>query len=340
MLLVVGCGNSSTTPPPASTPDASTSTPAEPAAPKEPVYIECGGAGNTTFVYSALVAMAEAINGTSDFVNINVQTTSGTTSHYQMIADGLVQMASGTGFSDNQAWNGKGLVYTTPMQNQCTILVYSLNFQSIFVPEKSPVQDVMDLEGKKVGVGAAGTPSADVALGTLRALGFEDGKNITIVYSTVGDAVEMYKDGNLDAIVFCNAAGSAGIVDATTTVASRWISLTEEQRTTVLNGELKGMNAPDVLKHEHFANIPEGTEIQTINDHGSLNVTLDMEDDVVTEILTIYWDQYKTIKESLSGLNGTPESILLATTYVHPAAAKYYKDVWNIEVPAEKILPR
>ena len=80
------------------------------------------------------MAMAEAVNSASDFVNINVQTTAGTTSHYQMFKEGLITMGSGTGFADIQAWNGEGEVYSEPMQNQCTILVYSLNFQSLFVP--------------------------------------------------------------------------------------------------------------------------------------------------------------------------------------------------------------
>ena len=173
-----------------------------------------------------------------------------------------------------------------------------------------------------------------MGIATLNSLGI----NANIVFSTVGDAVEMYKDRRLDAILFCNAAGNANVVDATTTVPSRWISLTEEERTQVLEKELKGKSSPDVLTHEHFANIPEGEVIQTINDHGSLNVTLDMPDDVVCETLSIYWGQYEEIKASLSGLNGEPQHILLATTKVHPAAAKYYKDAWNIDVPQDKIL--
>ena len=328
LLMVAGC-NSSTPSTAPSTSGGDTNA----AAPKQPIYLEYGGSGTGTFVYSAQAAIGEMINSKSDWINVNVQTTAGSVAHYKMFADGLIQIGSGSGYSDYQSWNAESANFPDPLQAQRTIIVFSRNFQTILVPASSNIYTMSDLNGKRLAIGAAGAPTTGIAEATLSALGIQ----AEMLYSTMAEQVEMYKDGLVDCFFLTSAGGNANVLDATTSVESRLVTLTDEEIEKCVTGALKGKSSPDILTNEFYSFIPEGEEIRVMNDHSTVNVIAELDDDAVYEILTIYWDNQAEMRETLKGLNGAPEHILLATTYVHPAAARFYKDRFNIEIPAEKI---
>jgi TRAP transporter TAXI family solute receptor len=322
LLFATGCGGS---------PESSGSESSQ-----EAVYLEAGGASNTSFVYSAMVALSEVVNNNSDYIQINVQTTAGSTAHYQMFKDGNIQIGTGSGFADVQAWNGGTSAYPDPMQNQRTILVVSRNFQSILVHADSGINTMTDLNGKKIAVGNAGAPTSEIALGTLSSLGI---KPLDTVFSTPTEMVDMFKDGLIDCMMYTSGAGNSLILDATNGIDAKFISLSDEEIQKCLDGDLKGKSNGDTMDHSIYSAIPEGEVIGIMNDYSSINVVAGMEDQIVYDILTLYWDNLESMRSGLKGMNGTPENIMLVNASVHPAAAKYYKDKFNIDVDPAVVIP-
>jgi len=299
---------------------------------RDPVFIEWGGSGVGSFVYSSMAAMSEAVNSKSGYIKANIQTTAGTSVHYQMLKNGDIDIGSGSGFGDIEAWNGGTANYPEPIRVQRTILVFSRNFQTVMVPVKSGIDTMNDLNGKRLAVGPAGVPSYGIAMGTLNSLGIQ----ANFLHSTLAEQVELYKDGRVDCFFLTSAGGNSNVLDAANTVESKLISLTEEEMRKCEEGALKGRSSRDVLTNEFYSFIPPGEKINVMNDHSSVNVLATMDDQVVYDILDCYWSQHENLRATLKGLNTKPENILMATTYIHPGAARYYKEVWNIDIPAEK----
>jgi len=192
-----------------------------------------------------------------------------------------------------------------------------------------------DLNGRRLAVGPAGVPSNSIATGTLNALGIE----ADLVFSTMAEQVELYQEGRVDAFFLTSAGGNANVVNAAHAVESRLISLSDEEIEKILGGNLRGRSSRDILTNEIYSFIPPGEEIHVMNDHSSVNVIATMDEQVVFDILYHFWNQHHYLSATLRGLNTVPEHILMATAYIHPGAARYYREVWGIEIPSERVMP-
>lgn len=305
------------------------------AAPRDPVFIEWGGAAVGSAVNSAMTAMSEAVNRHSDYIRANIQATAGTSAHYLMFKNGLIDIGSGSGFGDMEAWHGGTAMFPEPIQVWRTIAVFSRNFQTVIVRADSGIYTMNDLNGRTIGIGPAGAPTSGMALGTLNSLGIQAAN---LLHSTIVEQIELYIDGRVDAIILTSPGGNANVLNAFNSVPSRLISLTEEEMQKIEEGDLRGKSARDVLTNEFYSFIPPGEAINVMNDHSSVNVLATMDDQVVFDILDAYWSQHEELRATIGILTGLPEHILMATTYIHPGAARYYREVWNIDIPSERIL--
>jgi TRAP-type uncharacterized transport system substrate-binding protein len=130
-ILIAGCSGASSAAPSSSAAPASSAAPSSSApAQKETVYLECGGASNTSFIYSVLVAFSEVLNGDDSWVKMNVQATAGSTAHYQMFTYKLIQIGSGSAFADYGAWTGGSKSFPNPLHDFRNLIITSANFQT------------------------------------------------------------------------------------------------------------------------------------------------------------------------------------------------------------------
>jgi len=302
---------------------------------RDPVFQEWGGAGVGSFTFAAMAAIGEAINTTSDFLSVNVQTTVGSLAHYHMFEQGFLQAGSGAGTTDIEAWNGGTTNFPNPIRSFRSILVFTRTFQTIIVRANSGIYSVADLEGRTIAVGAAGAPAAAIAAGTLSALGV----NANFVYSTSAEMVDLYIDGRVDVFMLTSAGGNANVINVMNSVDSRLINMTDEEIQKAMEGDLRGRITATQLTHDIYDFIPEDEPINVLMEITVLNVVDTTEDHVVREILDIYWSQHADLFAALRGLNALPEDILRVSAYIHPEAARFYEEVFNIYIPANRILP-
>ena len=285
------------------------------------------------------VATSEIVNRNSEFITMNVQATAGSATHFQMFEDDLLDLGSGSGLTDIQAYQGGNEQYAQPVRSWGSAIIMQILYQHMIVRADSGINSVYDLAGKTVGVGAAGSGGAIRAQAMFTSLGIHD--QINYVYMSTGEIAEMFKDDQLDCIISSNPIGNANTTDTLNSVDCKFVPLSEEDfKKIAIDGELKGKTSEAFLTNKQWSIIPEGESVRTLTDYSSCNASLYVSDEVIYDLCKLYWDHFDEIKAVVSGNDAVPENILMATGLVHPGAAKYYKEEWGIDIPAEKISVR
>lgn len=193
----------------------------------------------------------------------------------------------------------------------------------VVVAADSDIQSVADLKGKSVSVGDAGSGTAINAQQLFGAydMTFDD---IKVNYLSFKEGASAFQDGNIDAFI-----GTAGMPNTAVTEAA----LTRDIR--ILSIDQEHMDKP-LDQYPFFAavTIPSDTygceEATTIAVNATVAALLDVDEEVV------YWFTkaiFENIDEiALGHARGADLSLETAldgvnTQYLHPGAAKYYKEV-------------
>jgi TRAP transporter TAXI family solute receptor len=315
-----------------------TSFAANPPEGRAPVHLVAGGAGVATTIFAVHAAMADVVNRLSDNIRITVQATAGSMAHYRMFTNGDIDIGTGSGWADATAFFGGTETFPEPRTDWGTIIIASRNLQKIIVHANSDIETISDLAGRRIGVGSAGSPASEMAKGTLDSLGIT---NVHYVYLTSGEVADMFIDGQIDAYISTNPVGNAIIVNVITSVDSRFISLTEEDRQIAMSGRLAGRVNPGYLTHYDYPEaIPAGQRVITITDYGSSSASINVPDDIIYDIVSIFWENIDEIRiVAAGGTNADMEDITLATGLIHPGAARFYRER-GIYIPDSKITQR
>lgn len=300
---------------------------------RELVHLEFGAAGIGSATFTNMAAFGEIINTRSDYIRVNVLTTAGSVAHYHLFREGAIQLGTGAGTTDHFAWEGGNEIFPEPLRDWRTIVPFSRTFQTVMVRTGSGLYRMSDLQGRRIAVGARAAPSSEIAIRTLSSLGI----TANIMHSTNAEQVELYMDGRADVYMLTSAAGNANVLNAMNTVDSRLISLTDEEVRMIMEGDLKGLSSPALLTNEMYDFIAPGEEITVMTEVSVLNVIADMDDQLVYDILDLFWSNHAELFENFRGFNTSPEDILLISSPVHPGAARFYRERFNIEIPAERI---
>lgn len=300
------------------------------------VILECGGAASGTNIFAGHVALADVVNRHSDFVTINVQETAGSTAHPRMIVNGDIHMGTSAGFADFFAFHGGHELYPESVRDYFgTALVMQLTFQSLIVHADSNIHTVQDLEGRRIGIGSAGSPGAEKAKGVLGSFGIT---NVNWAYLSTAEVGDMFIDRQLDAIITTNPIGNALILNIIHNADVRFLCLTEDGRRNAVEF-LNHQVSPGVLTHNDWSPIPPGEHVYVIRDFGGTNISLDVPDEVVYEIVRIYWDNIDEVRMAVAASDAVMEDITSAIAWLHPGAAQFYRNK-GINIPDDRIAVR
>jgi len=298
-------------------------------------FYDVGGAGAASSIFAIVVAWAELVNSQSNYIELIVQATAGSNAHYNLLHLNNLQVASGSMSSNSVAFRGGTDTFPQPLTAHRIIATPVVTFQSIVVREDSGIYSVMDLNGKRVNVSSAGSPSSETAVGTLQALGID----AEIIFSTNVEAIEQYQEGRIDAFMMTAGPGNSVIMQALDAAPSRLISLSEEEAQIVTSSEiLSGRVARGSTYLRYWSLEPGNQTVTHITNTSDFLVRYDVPDVDVIEMLEIFWNNIDDLRSTLAAINGVPESILDASSPVHPAAARFYREVFNIEVPAHLLI--
>lgn len=120
-----------------------------------------------------------------------------------------------------------GLVGKPPYKSKTENIVQLFALQAfkvvVIVPENSPIKTFADLQGKKVNTGPKGFTIVEVAD---RIFKMENMK-VNMQYLQVGQAVDQFKDGNIDALFYSPSDRFAAFMDLAQTRKIRLVPLPE-----------------------------------------------------------------------------------------------------------------
>lgn len=317
-MLVVGCGGGAKEP--AAQSQGETQTPAQSSS-TEIIQLRFGGSGTTTWIYGFCVAMSELVNGKLDNIKLNVQATAGSSSHYGMFKKDEIDLGSGSTYIDSVAYAGEGQ-FTEKYDTFSAILATSVSCGHVMVAKNSPVEKMKDLEGKKIGIGARGSPTslmAELILNTLEI-------KAETVTSTPAEMVEMFKDNKLDAIIYFAGAPNSLFLDIASAKEIRFVPISKEEQE-----KLSFAFSPSEITSADYTFVT--TPTPNIKDLQCILASDKLSADIVYTITKTVQENWNELVSSLPACaKVSAKDAINLKTPLHPGAVKYYEEI-GIKVP-------
>jgi len=197
-------------------------------------------------------------------------------------------------------------------------------FTHIFVPTESPIKDIPDFKGKKVGVGAPGSGNEIGAKIILEEYGLTY-KDLKPLWLSFTEQVSAFKDRSTDVGFIAAGVPTSSIMDLTTTVSVRFLPLPLDK--------LKSIESkhPAFFPSKLSANVYRGqtAEVSGMGSAGTITVHKDLDDTTAYWLCKVIAEHYKELAEihpagNFYTLDRVYEGIGIP---FHLGAIKYLKEV-------------
>lgn len=172
--------------------------------------IATGGTAGTYYPLGG--AMAEVLNKAIPGMNASAQSTGATVANINMLKEGSVDMALVQNDLIFYAVNGTEMFKDKKMDTLRGIASLYPETVQLVTLDKSGIDSIGALKGKRVAVGAAGSGAEANARQVLEAYGitYDD---ISVQYLSFGEAASALKDGNVDAAFLTAGYPTAAVQD-------------------------------------------------------------------------------------------------------------------------------
>lgn len=279
-----------------------------------------GGTAGTYYSYGGVIA--QYITNYAG-VKVTAVSTGASKVNIQSIEDGDFQL----GFTQSDvmayAWDGTKSFEQDGPTDAFRVLggLYAETVQLITMDPD--IQEVSDLKGKSVSIGAAGSGTYFNALDVLSAAGITL-DDIHPQYQSFEDSKESLKDGKIDAAFIVAGAPTTAITELATTNGVYMIGIDGELRDRIME------ECPYYTALEIPAGTYPGQEepVDTITVKATIIVSKDLDEDTVYNMTAAIFDHADEIAKE--NAKGAELSLETATTGMaapfHKGAAKYYAE--------------
>lgn len=299
---------------------------------QETTRLSIGGASSGTWIYLYTALLAETWKKTVPGVDVTVLATAGTTANYIPMDKGELDLAGASTSGDFYAMNGLYFTKGKKLSNFTVIMPATKGFNQAFTYADSPINSLKDLDGKRVAVGARGSPTSVIQEEIFKLLGIKP----KLVFSTPAEAIEMMKDRRLDAMVYGVGAPWAGVMDVATAQKIKFLSMTPEEQQKIHTAY--PYQVPDTIPAKTYAF--QTDDVRTTMGFQTINARPGLSDELVYKLVKAIWTQWpEIVKMSPPTRWVKPADILEMVAQIHPGAAKYYREV-GIQVPDHKIFKK
>lgn len=286
--------------------------------------IRIGTASMTGNNYAQGSAMAAMFNEKLSGMKAASQATGGSADNCNLLDKGEVEIALVQSATAKEAATGSGAFKDHKVESMRGIGVVAISTFHVLVNNKSGIEKIADIKGKKVGVGPMGggvEVNAKILLSEY-GVGAEDFKSI---YGTMGEALEAVKLGQVDAVVYATSTGTANVSDVLASGNAHLIGMTAE--------EAKGISAKrsefgvDVIPADTYKNQPQA--ITTIAGTMLLLTTNKYSDESIYKITkAIYEQNAYLVAQNAIFKQALPKNAPVGMCVpFHPGAEKYLKEV-------------
>ncbi len=171
-----------------------------------------GGESGTYYAYGTV--LAQYVSNNTD-LNITAKSSGGSKANIEDLSAGDAQLGFSQSDVMSYAYDGTSLFDEKVEGFSAVAALYMEQVQIVTLNDE--IQNVADLKGKTVSVGAAGSGTYFNAVDCLQAYGLDIEKDIKPVFQSFGDSAESLKDGKIDAAFIVAGAPTAAITDLAAT---------------------------------------------------------------------------------------------------------------------------
>ena len=280
-----------------------------------------GTAGTAGALYPMGVAMAETINRHVDGVSASAEATAASLANLRGLRNGDLTWGISSNEIAYQAFNGTGPYEGNAITNLRGLFGTVGSWTQIFVAADSAVSTVADLDGLRVGVGAAGSGGEQTSQRLLEFHGLSY-DSVDERFMEVAEMAEALRDGNIDAFIVTHPLRSAPLINLTTNFNTRLIPVADDDFYNRYPFFAKSM-----IPGGTYDNNPD--EIATPTTRIVMYTTTDtgLDNEQVHAMLVAIWDNRDEWSDVHAAMRGvTLERALVGATAIplHPAAEYYF----------------
>lgn len=321
LFVVAGCGGTTSSSTPAASGSEAAPSGSEAASGTKVTMWRIGTASMTGNSYTTGSAVAQMINEKVDGAEAAAQATGGSGDNCYLLNDKEIELGWIQSATAMEAVSGTGAFEGEKIESMRGVGVVQLNTFHVIVNNKSNVEKIEDLAGKKIGVGPMGggvEVNAKILLGEF---GVEDFDSI---YGTMGEALEAVKNGEVDAVVYATTTGSANISDALNSGNCKLIGMSQEKADEIVAARPEF--GPAVIPANSYQDQPE--DVYTIAGTMLVLTREDIsEDDVYTITKALYENNDFLVSQNAIFKDATLENAAVGMCVpFHPGAEKYLKE--------------
>ncbi len=194
-------------------------------------FITLGSGSTAGLYYPTGEGLAKIVNDAGIDVRIGVRSTGGSVFNARAIQDGALQMAVMQNNIAYFAYSGSGIAAfagrpTRALRGLATLYPEVLH---IVARADSGIRTPADLRGRAVYVGDTGSGPEQDAIAVLALYGLTLSDLKTVVRGSAGNAVNLLRDGKIDALFYTVGVGSPAIVEAAQTTPITLVPLAPDK---------------------------------------------------------------------------------------------------------------
>lgn len=292
----------------------------------ERLSLATGGTAGTYYPVGS--GVASIVSNHAEGIEITAESTGASVANLKMLRAGRIDLMFGASNTSWGGYEGHPPFEGDPVKNIRGITcLYPECFQFV-VLDNSGIENIYDLKGKKVAVGAPGSGTERTSKMVLEAHGmtYDD---IDVQFLKFGEAVTALKDRIIDCAIVGSGYPTSAVVDASTTLDVRLLELDDE---------VMGAYTAD-RPYLTMTTIPGGTyngideDVKVVASPAIFSAREDLSEDVVYAITKALFENLDELAAvHAQGSNVKLETALAAMSVpLHPGAEKYYKEVGLIK---------
>ena len=289
------------------------------------VIIRFPTAGASGALYSVGAAITNMWNTQIPFVKASSQASAGGIDNLNQIADGESQVSIAISSNCWQSYNGTDSFEGMANPKLRVIAGLYLNPNQVVVTEKSGIDTLEDVKGKRFAVAASGSSVEGECRNHFTAAGLSYPDDIRAEYISFSDSTELLRNGQIDGAWIMSGI-PAGAVSQALASGCRLLDI-DDETIAKLQAEY-----PWYVRYT----IPAGsypnqkTEASTTAIKMVLFCSSDLDEETVYMLTRTLWENMEALGESQSSLRGlTAEEAVrdIAGLPLHEGAEKYYREI-------------
>jgi TRAP transporter TAXI family solute receptor len=172
--------------------------------------IATGGTGGVYYVYGG--ALARLISRVVPGVEATAEVTSASIDNLKFLRDGKADIAFTLADTLKDASEGKGAFEGRAIELRALAVLYT-NVTHVVTKKSSGIRALVDLKGRVVSMGSAGSGTETIADRTLAAAGLDPAKDIRRENLSAQASADALKDGKIDAFFWSGGLPTAAVLD-------------------------------------------------------------------------------------------------------------------------------